>query len=1094
MFSGQPVWRSLLTLLMVWGGYAPAAASTDSKSYLIDHMEVVWRSVNPDLPPLDDLSKAPLTLDRTARGYTSVSKGRPGVRTDLQALNLQRSVRVSGSGLLDIASALKHALEQDGLMGVTVDVALQQESAGRTAFHVAWFLVDVPLPGSTPNPQVPTDLAPLDSLLSANMHVSTIHLAWQGDAGGLPTPIDFLESIKAPLAVQAGTVMDAPGASMSLGRLRWENGLRWTPQAVQTLTQTITRATRGLGADVTTSVDFKVTAGAGNTKVLDYTVAVRPNADAAIAAVDERPASPQSEAIPPPPAASPPAAADTSQSLASAPKPATQSSDQGERDAGSDQHQVARATPQTPESERQTTRAAPVERTIVTPKIDGIRIRWAQGDEDRGDLNAVMAAVPVRLQLVDGEVEAGWGDRGEESPLVTLHEFPSRGWRPSATRAVRLAIQDRITDLGMTQTTISDARVEDGDRQIVEFTITPPPRDAAMPPLATQSEEIDGTFYYVAWPFEVMYGAPHRDLPAESSFERMAISLSPTSHGWTAPGDDAIEITLGRLNEAGSMLYDALAIKEIGEEISDHLTEQDLMGVSVQPVADQIPSVGPRTGQDLRAGATDLPLVVTVGRVSDLRTIARGERVDSEEAENHPSHQAIRDGSPLTAGEGDADGALLRRKALDNYLYFLSRHPGRDVEASVTAGSNQGDVAVDYVVSESKPWTVWYQYGNTGTKNEGYQRHRFGFQTTQLTNNDDILSLQYITSNFSKTNAVMGRYEAPLGLDGRLRWGINGSWSQYFADQFGATVGATVIPNAYTGFAWSGGGDLRLNVYQDGPMFIDVVGGARLQHIGVTNEILFGLQDQASFVIPHGSVQIERTGDWSRYHMSVGIEGNVLGHSESDLTRLGLLTGRLPIADKWARLNWAGSISSFLEPLFDPAGWGDPSTPSTSTLAHEVLFGVSGQYAFGSRLMPQFQSVAGGPGTNRGYPVSIVAGDNALNLTGEYRFHVPRAFGIQAEPGTLFGEPFRVAPQHVYGVPDWDLALLGFVDYSWLTQNDKLFHESDQTLLSAGIGFELLYKANLKVRLDWGWALRSLEGGLYDSGHNRVYVQASLSF
>jgi hemolysin activation/secretion protein len=54
--------------------------------------------------------------------------------------------------------------------------------------------------------------------------------------------------------------------------------------------------------------------------------------------------------------------------------------------------------------------------------------------------------------------------------------------------------------------------------------------------------------------------------------------------------------------------------------------------------------------------------------------------------------------------------------------------------------------------------------------------------------------------------------------------------------------------------------------------------------------------------------------------------------------------------------------------------------------------------------------------------------------------------------------------------------------------------ETDQTLLSAGVGFEFQFKRNLRVRLDWGWALRSLQGGFYDSGHNRLYVQASLSF
>jgi hypothetical protein len=1077
--------RGVLTaVLVVIMGHA-AVADSGSAAYVIGHFEVAWRSANPDLPPLAELQQTPLTLERTARGYTVASKGKPGVRTDLRALNMQRSVRITGEALVDIAATLKRALERDGLLGVRLDVALQQESAGQARVHTAWLLADIPLPGSIPNAEVPRDLAPLGPLNSAHTRVTGIHLTWRGDVTNLPAPIDFLESLEMPLAVQAGTVLRSPHTSVPLARLRWERGLRWTPQAIKVLTRTIEDGTRQFGPQVVASVEHSVVPAADGGSDLDYVVTLKPRVEPRDA-TDEQPiqvaaAAPPPDAIESPPVAMPPPAIAPAITPAAAPEDAA---------TGQVSPPAVAAVPSSELADRRTTRAAQAKRTIVSPQINGVRIVWAEGDEALGDLDAVMAAVPVRLQLVDGEVEAGWGDRGQESVLAALREFPARRWRASATRAVRVAVEDRLAELGMRRTSVRDLQVEEGDKRFIDFTVTPPPRPADMPPLARTSEEVDGTLYYVVWPFEVVYGADHRALPPASSFEQMAISLSPTAAGWTAPGEDAVETTLGRLNEAGSMLYDPEAIRSIGGVITRHLTDQDLMGVAVQPLSDQIPSTGPQRGHDLRGGGTELPLVVTVGRVSEIRTVARGERVEAEESENHPVHEAIRSGSPLAASDGDADGALLRRKALDNYLYFLSRHPGRDVEASVTAGSSQGDVAVDYVVSEAKPWTVWYQYGNTGTKNEGYQRHRFGFYTSQLTNNDDILSIQYVTSNFSNTNAVMGRYEAPLGLDGRLRWGMEGSWSQYFADQFGVTV----VPDAFQGFAWAGGGDLRLNVYQDGPLFVDIIGGARLQHIGVTNNILFGLKDQASFVIPHGSVMIERAGDWSNFHLTVGVEGNVLGHSEADLQRLGFLSGRMPIANRWARLNWAGSISTFLEPLLNPDGWGDPSTPGTSTLAHEVLFGVSGQFAFGDRLLPQFQSVAGGPGTNRGYPVSIVAGDNAVNLTGEYRFHLPRAFGIQPEPGTLFGEPFRVAPQHVYGVPDWDLALLGFMDYSWLSQNDRQFFENNQTMLSAGIGFELLYKSNLKVRLDWGWALRSLEGGLYDSGHNRVYVQASLSF
>jgi hypothetical protein len=683
----------------------------------------------------------------------------------------------------------------------------------------------------------------------------------------------------------------------------------------------------------------------------------------------------------------------------------------------------------------------------------------------------------------------------------------------------------------MSGTLVTDAIETIGDRSVLAIRLHPPPRDVDFPALAEQDHASGDTYYYVVWPFDVMYSLDHSELPPAASFEHLPLELGVDSTGFVPPnGGNTIQTTLGQLNDGGPMLYEQTALLAIERAIVAYLTSQDLMGVTVQPLAGQISGGGETPGRDLRDGGTELTLVTTVARVAEIQTSASGDRIPDEDRMNHPAHRRIAEGSPLAAAEDGGEGDLIKRGQVEDYLHRLSRHPGRDirwtgsmgtlvgpdsdgpmdwstemapfdVEAPVAAEAFDSDtvsplpggVTLDYMVSEAKPWTIWYEYGNTGTKAEGYMRQRLGYYTSQLTDNDDILSFQYVTSNFSDTNAVLGSYEAPLGLDGRLRWGVNGSWSQYFADQFGVVA----IPNAFTGFSWSGGAELRLNAYQDGPLFVDVVGGGRLQHLGIENNILFWMgQEEASFAIPYGMLQVERDGEWSSLRASVGVEGNVLSHDDAQLARLGVVTNRPNIANLWARLNWSGSFSAYLEPLFNYDAWSDPSTAGSSTLAHEAFLGVSGQFAFGNRLMPQFQAVAGGPGTNRGYPVSIAAGDNVVNLTGEYRFHVPRALSLQPQPSTLFGEPFRVAPQRPYGRADWDLMLLGFVDYSWLTKNDKIavIGETDQTLLSAGVGLEFQFKRNLRVRLDWGWALRSLEGGLYDSGHDRLYVQASLSF
>jgi hypothetical protein len=998
-------------------------------AYIVSRFEVAWKQVGPDLPPLSDLRHADAILGRTARGFTEKVPGKPTIRTDVAALNRQGLVRIDANALDALSAAIQRRLETDGLLGVTVQASIQQISEGRNPRYVAWFLADVPLPGLSVNQSIPRELR-------------DVHRAAPATAA-----VDSVSTVKQP-------VQTAPAKPSSKTKATAEP-LVETPPVVET--------------------------------------AVAP------APPTETEATPAPE----PPVETPPVV----------------------------ETAVAPAAPPT-ETEATPTPEPPVE---TPPVIEGVSVRWAEGAGERGDPATLFRLTTLRLRLVDGEMQAGWGKVGIVTSMYRDLLFPQEAWRrpwlPSATRAVRHAIEDRLKELGMGGTRVSETFEDKDSRLKLVFSLHPPARGTDLPPLATQNETVDGNFYYAVWPFDVVYSLDHSELPPASSFEHLPIELGRDEIGFTSVGEgDSIQVTLGQLNQAGTMLYSPTALIAINRAIVVYLVNQDLEGVFVLPWNKQIVSVGEDAGEDLRMGKTELTLLVTVGRVSEVQTSAWGDRIEEENRINNPAHESIAEGSPLSADGSEGD--LLRYKNVEDYMYFLSRHPGRDVRlaasraTSAPAGEdiNTGgpvdwatntaqidveppvavegdqqdivaerfpDVTLDYQISEIRPWTVWYQWGNTGTKSEGYQRQHFGFYTSQLTGNDDIFTVQYATSDFKGSNAVVGRYEAPLGLDGRLRWGVYGSWSQYFADQFG---GGLAMTNAFTGFSWSGNGELRLNVYQDGPLFIDAIGGGRLQHLGVENNVAVLPQQEMSFAIPYGMLQLEREGAWSSIRASIGMEGNVLSHGEVSLQRMGAVNSRGDISNLWARLNWAGSLSTYLEPLFNHDAWSDLQTPASSTLAHEVYLGVSGQFAFDSRLLPQFQSVAGGPGTNRGYPVSIVAGDNALNLTGEYRFHVPRAFAPQDPPGSLFGEPFRYAPQRLHGRADWDLMLLGFVDYSWLTKNNRSAFEFDQTLISAGVGMEFQFKRNVRVRLDWGWALRDLEGGLYDSGHNRLYVQASLSF
>ena len=489
-------------------------------------------------------------------------------------------------------------------------------------------------------------------------------------------------------------------------------------------------------------------------------------------------------------------------------------------------------------------------------------------------------------------------------------------------------------------------------------------------------------------------------------------------------------------------------------------------------------------------GRTDLNVVITTGIVTELRTLASGERVSEkgpikpEERVNNPVHDRIRLRSPLKPyRDGDPiRGDLLRKDVLDRYLFHLSRHPGRRVDASVAAAEELGGVALDYQVTENRPLTLYAQLSNTGTKSTDYLRQRFGLIHSQVSNRDDVFSLDYITSWFDETNAVLGSYDAPFEND-RVRWRVFGNWSEFTADQVG------FFGDEFEGEQWAAGGEIIANIYQQRELFIDLVGGLRYEDISVNNTA-FLIEGEEDFIIPYVAARLDQTTEWFSTQASAGLELWLTDASSAELEPL----GRTDPDTDTPIFQGAITHAVYLEPLLNREAWEDPSNPADSTLAHEVAMSLRGQYAFGNRLIPQAEQVVGGLYTVRGYPESIVAGDDVIIGSLEYRYHLPRAFKIEPEPRELFGQPFRAAPQYVYGLPDWDLIGKVFIDAGKVFNSDRLSFEQDDSLLGAGIGFDFIYKRNLNLRVDWGFALEALDTGPVNEGSNRLQFVLTVLF
>ncbi len=593
----------------------------------------------------------------------------------------------------------------------------------------------------------------------------------------------------------------------------------------------------------------------------------------------------------------------------------------------------------------------------------------------------------------------------------------------------------------------------------------------------------------------IRYRRAHKELPKPGELGGLEVSLGKTGKGWVQaqPGVDTVKFKLSDTSGLGQQMFYPSALRSVLKSIRLHFNQKlGIFAVIVVVDSEDVDFLD--EGRDLRGNRTAMRVVIHVGTVTEVRTLGQGDRVKPSERKNHPYHKRIIDNAPIHPDEGPGRSNLIRKGELDEYLFFLNRHPGRRVDVALSRGQEIGGVAVDYLVTENKPWLAYFQVANTGTKSTEEWRQRFGIVHNQLTNNDDILTLEYTTGGFDSVHAIVGSYEAPLSSDGRMRWRVFGSWSEFDASELGAA------DESFTGDDWSLGAEVILNFYQDQESFIDFIAGFYYQNITIANET-GGLQTEGEddFFILRTGIQLISDTDQSSTRGLVLLEYNaagIAGTNKDDLT----LLQRIEPDTRFVVLKYQLTHSFYLEPLLDPKGWADVSTPDTSTLAHEIFLSIRGQFGFGNRMIPRFQEISGGFLTVRGYPESVVAGDTVVIGTLEYRYHLPKALGIEPDPSKtpgMFGGPFRWRPQQVYGPTDWDLILRAFIDAAYAVDDGNVVPtDLRQGMVGTGLGIEFLYKQNFSLRLDWGVALKTVTDGTQtvSAGSQQFHILATFFF
>lgn len=609
----------------------------------------------------------------------------------------------------------------------------------------------------------------------------------------------------------------------------------------------------------------------------------------------------------------------------------------------------------------------------------------------------------------------------------------------------------------------------------------------------------DGPIYPVS-EFVVKYAQEEAKLPNLDELYNVEVTLGESADGYVAPRDKypTAHFRLGDAAKQAEHNYHQSALLAIDGAIVRYFNEKKgLVGIYVAQAASDI---DPVSGGDLRKGDDKkMNIVVLVGVVKELRTISSGQKFPMGQRINNPEYQKITANSPVRPGEKN----LLRKDALDEYISRLNRNPSRRVDVAMSAAQEPGGVALDYLITEAKPWSVYAQLSNTGTRQTSAWRERLGFLSNNLTGHDDIFSIDFITAEFDNSNAALASYELPVPRLQNLRAKVYGSWNEYVASDLGQNLGNQQFEGEETVF----GGELIANVYQHKDFFLDAVGGVRYKHVFQDDISLATAPGQSNssiqrgdgdFVIPYVGLRFERDTEQTSFRGSVTANFGYTtggGTSQAASDKLDGL-GRLNADHDWQAIQAEVSESFYLEPLLLPR-------QRIPYLANEVALVARGQYAFDNRLIPQEQEVLGGLYTIRGYPESFVAGDNMVMGSAEYRLHVPRLLlrhqrdangnRIYNEPEKtrVFGEPFRWTPSEPLGKTDWDFILKAFIDAGRITQNQRdPTTERNDTLVGAGVGFELSFKQNISLRMDYGIALRDAGGEdeHVDSGDSRLHV------
>ena len=394
-------------------------------------------------------------------------------------------------------------------------------------------------------------------------------------------------------------------------------------------------------------------------------------------------------------------------------------------------------------------------------------------------------------------------------------------------------------------------------------------------------------------------------------------------------------------------------------------------------------------------------------------------------------------------------------------------------------------------------WQFSIEQNNTGDTAES-SRQFFSLSKYRLFAIDDSFALGLETNAFDDQHAINWAYDSTsIGEVLSALWMIQwaGTYSVNHLEDENTSESVTDLSwdnSVYLSSYWA---DTNITLEESWSLLWGI--GVRWQVIDIGVDQFFEEGSRSQFLLPGLKARWQQSTHRHQSDVYIAYERNMGGAAKTENVQLhgtvcaGFFTvekdGCIESLDGVSDLDIGEDFQLLTVELLHGVGLGSRDYDSSR---HRIAVNVRGQHSFGERLLPHFQYSLGGLYSIRGYEEQLVAGDDALEVTLEYRYSPLASEWEQEVDGWLivfydWGK-WQTNPQSL---------TISTVDYSAQKRVERNGSSGIVRSWGAGVEFSLWKHSpyNAHLYLVWGRALED-DGVEVGAGESRLHGYVRVGF